>query len=134
LEYLRRNSLALYKSYSLLCEELTVLQVKVVDSHGAMFAFCDFRRYLKSETFIAEQELFHTLNNGGILITPGESCRSPLPGFFRICYASVSFEVLKLALQRLKIILTTYQQQKTFWLHYICPFLPYIYKARNQLN
>ena len=37
-----------------------------------------------------------------LLFTPGEICHVQTPGCFRICYAWVPFEVLKIAIERLE--------------------------------
>lgn len=43
----------------------------------------------------------------GVLLTPGASCRSPLPGFVRFCFAWVPYEVLMLAVDRIVAYLET---------------------------
>ncbi len=116
--YLQVNSKRLHKSYSLLKDTLTQIGVRVLSAQGAIFAFCDFRKYLdttieekataderKTVCYAAERRLFSKLVQAGVLFTPGESCHCPYPGFFRVCYAFVSYEGLEEGLRRVKQIL-----------------------------
>ena len=105
--FLQTNSTRLFSSYSFLStfltEELGVRLVRPV--RGGIFIFADFRRFLREESFAAESELFERLAEGGVVFTPGHSCHCPLPGFFRICYAFVPLETLRVACGRLRELL-----------------------------
>jgi aspartate/methionine/tyrosine aminotransferase len=108
--YLQENSRRLFSSYSFLKEFLwKELEVTVVrPTKGGIFVFADFRRYLpeNKNSFEGENELFERLAEvGGVVLTPGESCHCPYPGFFRICYAFVPLQTLRTAMKRVKTYL-----------------------------
>lgn len=52
-------------------------------------AWVDFRKYLKApKDAAAEQALWKELcEKDKIIFTTGESCKSSIPGFFRLCFA-----------------------------------------------
>lgn len=117
--YLAANRQALHTSYEFLVSELCTVHVPVLPAHGAIFAFADFRHYLSqsgtlstSEGFAEELALFEFLADEGVILTPGESCQCPLPGFFRICYAFVPLSALTIATQRLRSALRKWQEVK----------------------
>lgn len=99
--YLRTNSERLFSSYSLLQSTLLSLNVHVLPAQGAIFAFADFSLYLDENSYEGERKLFDHFRKHGVILTPGESCRCPCPGYFRICYAFVQEEGLKEGLRRL---------------------------------
>ena len=112
--YLQKNREALYRSYRFLAEELAALSIPVVEAQGAIFVFADFRAYLSADASFAEElALFeHLADIGGVVLTPGESCRCTVPGYFRICYAFVDFETLEVAMDRLKTCLQQWSRSR----------------------
>ncbi len=73
----------------------------VIPAHGGMFVLADLRPALASPTWEAEEQLWRTvLDASGVNLTPGSACRSPLPGFFRICYATEPADVVVESLDR----------------------------------
>lgn len=110
--YFAINSERLHQSYCYLKHFLEQeLDVRVLPAaQGAIFAFCDFRKYVDPQnmTYLGEYELFEKIiKKAKIVLTPGESCHCPIPGFFRVCYAFVTFEALIVGLARLKEALLT---------------------------
>lgn len=58
---------------------------------AGFFVLCDLRQALDEQDWDAEQRLWsRVLQATGVNLTPGEACRSPVPGFFRLCYAATS--------------------------------------------
>jgi aspartate/methionine/tyrosine aminotransferase len=102
--FFRENRVRLLQSLDFLRDQLNSLGVRMHRTEGAIFAFCDFSRFLPVQTFAAERELFARLAGNGVLFTPGESCHCPRPGYFRVCYAFVSFEALQEACRRLQLL------------------------------
>jgi aspartate/methionine/tyrosine aminotransferase len=103
--YLVENRRVLKLSYDTLHAALEPLGIKIVQPSGAsIFVFADFRSLLTDNTFAAERRLFTALADRGVVLTPGESCHCPVPGFFRICFAWVPLTTLEEALRRIKLM------------------------------
>ena len=101
--YLAENRRVLKHSYDILQATLEPLGIKIVQPAGAsIFVFADFRSLLTDNTFAAERRLFAAMADRGVVLTPGESCHCPVPGFFRICFAWVSVDALEEALSRIR--------------------------------
>ena len=70
-------------------------------------AWVDFRKYLKApKDAAAEEALWIDLaENDKVIFTTGESCKSTIPGFFRLCFAYPDIgdsEDPKIAMKELK--------------------------------
>jgi aspartate/methionine/tyrosine aminotransferase len=103
--FFAENSRRLMRSYAALVAGLEPLGVKFVRPHGAsIFVFADFRCLLSEQTFDAERRVFEALAAKEVLLTPGEACHCPVPGFFRVCFAWVELDVLEEALRRIKAL------------------------------
>eukprot|EP00744_Colponema_vietnamica_P020628 GILI01029342.1.p1 GENE.GILI01029342.1~~GILI01029342.1.p1 ORF type:complete len:443 (+),score=113.41 GILI01029342.1:46-1374(+) len=110
--YLAHNTLRLREAYQRVERMLLDLSIPFLPAHAGMFVWIDLRSWLSQEagspapesyTFGDESKLFRSLfAEERILFTPGESCHSAVPGFFRICFAAVLPEAVAAALQRLK--------------------------------
>lgn len=101
--YLEMNSKNLDQSYQLLKESLKQIQVVVHPTTAGLFCFCDFRSWLSTVTYEAEMELFSSLVQlAGVVLTPGQSCHCPIPGYYRVCYAWVTREHLEVGIKRLQ--------------------------------
>eukprot|EP00735_Rhodelphis_limneticus_P007871 TRINITY_DN2055_c0_g1::TRINITY_DN2055_c0_g1_i1::g.21836::m.21836 TRINITY_DN2055_c0_g1::TRINITY_DN2055_c0_g1_i1::g.21836 ORF type:complete len:438 (-),score=56.40,sp/Q07262/1A1C_TOBAC/33.65/4e-78,Aminotran_1_2/PF00155.16/7.5e-57,Beta_elim_lyase/PF01212.16/5.9e-06 TRINITY_DN2055_c0_g1_i1:23-1336(-) len=69
---------------------------------SAQFLWIDLRQYLREHTFEAELELFSDLvTKCRIVLSPGQDCKSIVPGFFRLCFAAESPQALQVAIHRL---------------------------------
>ncbi|CAI7886303.1 unnamed protein product, partial [Closterium sp. NIES-54] len=91
-----------HRDLPLICSTLEELAIPFVPSGAAMFVFADMRRFLSAPTFEAEKQLWTDIKDGAKLImVPGESCRAPEPGYFRICFSSFPYEHLEVACARL---------------------------------
>jgi 1-aminocyclopropane-1-carboxylate synthase len=67
-----------------------------------MFVYVDFSSLMPEKTMEWERKLSQLMiDYGRLILTPGESQRERMPGMFRICYAWVSPEVLKIGMERL---------------------------------
>jgi aspartate/methionine/tyrosine aminotransferase len=69
---------------------------------AGFFTVVDLRSYLADASWEAEQTLWRSvLDHTNVNLTPGSACRSPEPGLFRLCFASVSDEALDAGIGRL---------------------------------
>ena len=99
-EYIEQNQKRIQASYVALKEALAVINVTLYESQGTLMAWADFRSHLPSNpTWKDEEELCKRLfKECGFLITPGQTCISTEPGYFRIVFTESgegSFQELK---------------------------------------
>ncbi|KAE8675635.1 CMA101 protein [Hibiscus syriacus] len=102
-EYLSKNHKRLRKRRSKLVSGLEKTGISCLDSNAGLFCWVDMRHLLSSDTFEAEMELWKRIvYDVKLNISPGSSCHCTEPGWFHVCFANMSEETLKLAMQRLK--------------------------------
>jgi bifunctional pyridoxal-dependent enzyme with beta-cystathionase and maltose regulon repressor activities len=68
---------------------MSAIGVPVFPCQGTLMAWVDFRQYLREpKDHAAEYELYLDLcDNHKIIFTTGDSCRSEVAGFYRLCFA-----------------------------------------------
>ncbi len=89
-------------SYRLCVSKLEEMVVPYVPATAGLFVYVDFSSLLPQQTFEGERAFAALIQNvARIVMTPGESQRDCKPGMFRLCYAWVTFDVLKIAMERL---------------------------------
>jgi aspartate/methionine/tyrosine aminotransferase len=92
-------------SYEIITRALGEMGIPFVPAKAGIFVYCDFSSLLRVDNFDGEDELARLFENyARIVMTPGSSQRDDKPGRFRICYAFVSVEVLKVAVLRLTYV------------------------------
>lgn len=104
-EFVSENRRRLTAAYHGLEDAMAAIGVPLTPAQGSLMAWADFRRYLKEDTWDAEQELWMELfESSRVLFTTGSSCQSEVPGFFRICFAwpAASEEDPAIAMKELK--------------------------------
>lgn len=102
-KYLETNQKRLRKRKELLVLGLKNVGIKCLKSNAGLFVWVDMRHLLSSDTFEAEKELWkRILYEVGLNVSPGSSCHCSEPGWFRMCFANMSVETLKIAMQRIK--------------------------------
>lgn len=71
--------------------------------NSGLFCWVDMRHLLKSGSFYYEMELWkRILCEVGLNVSPGSACRCSEPGWFRMCFANMSEDTLRVAMCRLK--------------------------------
>ncbi|XP_043923612.1 1-aminocyclopropane-1-carboxylate synthase-like protein 1 [Protopterus annectens] len=111
--YLVKNKKRLGESYRLMFNGLAALGVPVLKSSAGLFVWADFRKFLSSPTFEAEEELWQSLVKAKVFISPGKSYGCCEPGWFRIV-CSFPKEVISIGLQRLHQGLQAHSQECGF--------------------
>ena len=92
----------LLHSYAICARKLEEMVVPYVRPEAAIFLYVDFSSLLPKMDSEGEAMFSDLMTEyARIVLTPGDSQRDPRPGWFRICYASVSPEVLEIAMERL---------------------------------
>ncbi|GLT46841.1 hypothetical protein SLA2020_205710 [Shorea laevis] len=73
-------------------------------SNAGLFCWVDMRHFLSSNTLEAEMKLWKRIvYDVKLNISPGSSCHCTEPGWFRVCFANMSEETLRVAMQRMKV-------------------------------
>lgn len=103
--FLFKNRSLLRSSYEIVTKGLDEMEVPFVPAQAGIFVYCDFSSLLCEKSFEGEDKLASLFEDyARIVMTPGCSQREDKPGFFRICYAFVTPEVLRIAVSRLQMI------------------------------
>ncbi|XP_010555438.1 PREDICTED: 1-aminocyclopropane-1-carboxylate synthase 8 [Tarenaya hassleriana] len=101
--YLKENQRRLKTRQRKLMSGLESVGIKCLKSNAGLFCWVDMRHLLTLNTFESEMELWKKIvYDVKLNISPGSSCHCNEPGWFRVCFANMSEETLKLALKRLK--------------------------------
>eukprot|EP00760_Papus_ankaliazontas_P010089 PhM_4_TR14196/c1_g4_i4/m.27965 len=90
-EYHATNRALLEKEFNGLAAYLDELHIPYLRSTtGGMFLWVDFSQFLTAQTFEAEDALFERMfAEARVLLTPGKTCKTQMPGRFRICYGAL---------------------------------------------
>ena len=107
--FLQQSKMRLSASYKRLKVGLEGLGISVIPADGAIFCVVDlgflFQGADGEGTWQDEQDLQSRLVRAGIVLTPGKSFNSPIPGYFRICYAFVQIDDIDELISRLRIFM-----------------------------
>jgi 1-aminocyclopropane-1-carboxylate synthase len=102
-KYIKENQKRLKRRMEMLVSGLRGAGIGCLNSNAGLFCWVDMRHLLSSDTFEAEKELSkRILFEVGLNISPGSSCHCCEPGWFRMCFANMSQETLKVAIRRIK--------------------------------
>ncbi|XP_048806787.1 1-aminocyclopropane-1-carboxylate synthase-like protein 1 isoform X3 [Lagopus muta] len=81
------NKKRLKEAQNLLVDGLADIGIPVLKSSGGLYVWADFRKFLKSQTFEAELELWQKLLDKKLLISPGKAFYCYEPGWFRLVFS-----------------------------------------------
>lgn len=111
--YITENKKRLQRRHDKLVAGLENSGIGCLKSNSGLFCWVDMRHLLTSNTFEAEMELWkNILFQIGLNVSPGASCHCQEPGWFRMCFANMSEETLKLAMERLKTFVYNFNGKK----------------------
>ena len=99
-----------HRSYEFLTKALTRLGVDFIPASAGIFVFADFSSTFRISSFEDERivhQKFVTCSR--VLFTPGEICHTQIPGWFRICFAWVQFEVLQIVVENLEKLIIEFK-------------------------
>ncbi|XP_021890496.1 1-aminocyclopropane-1-carboxylate synthase 9-like [Carica papaya] len=101
--YIQENQKRLRQRQKKLVAGLENAGITCLKSNAGLFCWVDMRHLLTSNTFEAEMELWKKIvYDVRLNISPGSSCHCSEPGWFRVCFANMSEDTLKLSMKRLK--------------------------------
>lgn len=102
-DYLIKSKQSLKAARKIMEDSLSEAGVTYVKGDSTFFVWIDLRKYLKSNTFESERELYNYFLSKKIILGPGEAFISKQPGFFRLVYSYYfDMEVLKAGMERFK--------------------------------
>ncbi|XP_019363960.1 PREDICTED: 1-aminocyclopropane-1-carboxylate synthase-like protein 1 [Gavialis gangeticus] len=102
--FLPTNKKRLKEAQNILVDGLSEIGIPVLKSSGGLYVWADFRKFLKSQTFEAEMELWWKLLHEKLLISPGKAFYCSEPGWFRLVFSD-SADKMYLCIQRLEQML-----------------------------
>uniref|UniRef100_A0A8C9EYZ0 Aminotransferase class I/classII large domain-containing protein n=1 Tax=Pavo cristatus TaxID=9049 RepID=A0A8C9EYZ0_PAVCR len=119
------NKKRLKEAQNLLVDGLADIGIPVLKSSGGLYVWADFRKFLKSQTFEAELELWQKLLDKKLLISPGKAFYCYEPGWFRLVFSD---SVDKIYLCKLVLLLIHHIVASKLWetliLQIMCSNLP----------
>lgn len=101
-KFIQVNCLALRQSYQQLTGMLQEKNIPYVEAEAGMFVWISLRPYLPEDSWDGERKLWTSIcDSCKVILTPGESCHAPKPGYFRMCFAWIPREALSIAVERM---------------------------------
>jgi aspartate/methionine/tyrosine aminotransferase len=92
----------LLHSYAICAGKLEEMVIPYIHAEAGIFLYVDFSSLLPQKDFEGEAMLRDLMTDyARVVLTPGNSQRDGRPGWFRICYAWTSPQVLEIAMERL---------------------------------
>ena len=107
--FLQESSRRLQQSYTICTDVFQVYNIPHVPAQAGMFVYLDLSDIIQTtEEEATVSKLFMT--RARMVLTPGTTQHDPKPGMFRICYAYVSPDVLRLGMERFRKVVTTIRE------------------------
>ena len=109
--YIEQNKKQITRSYQWVVAALKLLDVPFIPSRGGIFVWIDLSSYLDADSDEAETALWMNIyKQTGVLLTPGLEFKHSKKGLFRMVYTAVSFDHLKVAVERLSAYLGQFKK------------------------
>nr|AAC15777.1 ACC synthase [Nicotiana glutinosa] len=101
--FIAKSSVRLSQRHGFFTKGLAQVGISSLKSNSGLFFWMDLRRLLKESTFEAELDLWHIIiNEVKLNVSPGVSFHCSEPGWFRVCFANMDDETMRVALRRIK--------------------------------
>ncbi|CAH9089790.1 unnamed protein product [Cuscuta epithymum] len=108
-KFIHESSERLSKRHMDFTRGLSRFGINTLKSNAGLFVWMDLRRLLREHTFKAELELWKVIiHEVKLNVSPGGSFHCAEPGWFRVCFANMDDETMRVALMRIwKFVLQT---------------------------
>ncbi|OIT39903.1 PREDICTED: 1-aminocyclopropane-1-carboxylate synthase-like [Nicotiana attenuata] len=101
-KFIGESSERLAKRHDMFTKGLAQVGINTLKSNAGLFIWMDLRRLLKELTFESELELWRIIiNEVKLNVSPGCSFHCSEPGWFRVCFANMDDETMRVALRRI---------------------------------
>jgi 1-aminocyclopropane-1-carboxylate synthase len=106
--YLAASRAALSKCYNITTTALSRMNIPFTPAVAGMFLWIDLRGLLPEDSWEGEEAVTTLLfDEGGLVLTPGGAQRANAPGFYRLCFAWNTVDVLNMAMERIDVVVKT---------------------------
>ncbi|KAH0643255.1 hypothetical protein KY290_034850 [Solanum tuberosum] len=101
-KFIAESSERLGERQGMFTKGLAEVGISTLKSNAGLFFWMDLRRLLKEATFDGELELWRMIiNEVKLNVSPGCSFHCSEPGWFRVCFANMDDETMRIALKRI---------------------------------
>ncbi|KAG9455308.1 hypothetical protein H6P81_008212 [Aristolochia fimbriata] len=101
--YLAESARRLATRHKIFTMGLAGVGINYLKGNAGLFIWMDLRKLLKEPTFEGEMGLWRTIiHEVKLNVSPGSSFHCSEPGWFRVCFANMDDETMKVALHRIR--------------------------------
>ncbi|WOK96988.1 Aminotransferase [Canna indica] len=101
--YVRTNRERLRKRCEFMVQGLKKAGVECLQGNAGLFCWVNMKPLLEEDTREGEVRLWNALlRESKVNISPGSSCHCEEAGWFRVCFANMNLETLRVALKRIE--------------------------------
>ncbi|KAL7160024.1 hypothetical protein ABFS83_01G067200 [Erythranthe nasuta] len=111
--FIPESAKRLAKRHEILTRGLAQVGIGSLKSNAGLFCWMDLRRLLREATFEAEAELWRMIiEDVKINVSPGAPFHCSEPGWFRVCFANMDDEAVRVAINRIHEFVMIVQTKK----------------------
>ncbi|XP_031479187.1 1-aminocyclopropane-1-carboxylate synthase 7 [Nymphaea colorata] len=101
--YIETNRKRLKERYEIFVNGIKKAGIGCLKGNAGLFCWINLSPLLKTQTREGEIDLWNSiLHEAKLNVSPGSSCHCSDPGWFRVCFANMSHQTLKIALNRIQ--------------------------------
>lgn len=110
--YIETNRKRLKERNEIFVNGINKAGIGCLKGNAGLFCWIDLSPLLKTQTREGEIELWNSiLHEAKLNVSPGSSCHCSDPGWFRVCFANMSHQTLKVALNRIQAFVEKQKQK-----------------------
>lgn len=101
-KFVAKSSERLAKRHGVFTRGLAQVGIQTLKSNAGLYVWMDLRKLLKEANVEAEMELWRIIiHEVKLNVSPGSSFHCSEPGWFRVCFANMDDETMRVALRRI---------------------------------